>query len=359
MYKKQLIFQKFVCMLALCAAAIVFIYSLGLMTDLYDSLYSTMMNPNDLTQTDVPGSIIYYDMQGFNNTLLRVSIGLILAACLLFITNTHIRRIYYVGNYFFTCLMVAANVAAAWWAHGHLEAFKAQFLQVDFAALKEFSEMWNTAYTESTFWFDAHYAVFGLTLFASLLLVVNVIWKISVVSAEHRLLQSDGPANRAKTEAAAAERDRMRFNKNKLSANLTYIAILANVCYFINIYNSDVGAWYYRILIGASIVYNLIFMLAAFLSSEGIKNYNIRYAWLLVLLGLGQILRIFILPMQAHNSTVTIQDQAVTIMGDGQFLRVVIYLGISALCCLIAAIAGIRRSRALSAHLASLEAKTA
>ena len=58
-------------------------------------------------------------------------------------------------------------------------------------------------------------------------------------------------------------RDRMRFIKNSQSANLCYLAILLNVFYFVSIYKSDVGTYYYNILIGVSIVYNLIFMLAA------------------------------------------------------------------------------------------------
>ena len=37
------------------------------------------------------------------------------------------------------------------------------------------------------------------------------------------------------------------------------------------------GNYYYTILVGASILYNLVFMLAAFLSSEGVKNYKIGY----------------------------------------------------------------------------------
>ena len=74
------------------SSVIVFLYALGIMTDLYDSLYSTMMNPADLTQTTVPGSIVYYNMQEFNSVFLKYSIGLILLACLLYITNTHIRR---------------------------------------------------------------------------------------------------------------------------------------------------------------------------------------------------------------------------------------------------------------------------
>ena len=99
MYKKQLVFQKAACLLAIIAAAVSFVYSLGIITDIYDSLYSTMMNPNDLTQTMVPGSIIYYDMQAFNKQFLYLSIGLILLACFLFITNTHSRRKYYITNF--------------------------------------------------------------------------------------------------------------------------------------------------------------------------------------------------------------------------------------------------------------------
>ena len=84
MYKKQLGFQKIICMICVIAAAVSFVYSLGIMTDIYDSLYSTMMDPNDLTQTFVPGSIIYYDMQDFNKLFMVLSIGLLLSAALLY-----------------------------------------------------------------------------------------------------------------------------------------------------------------------------------------------------------------------------------------------------------------------------------
>ena len=59
MYKKQLTVQKILCLAAVIVSALVFLYSLGIMTDLYDSLYDTMRNPNDLSKTDVPGSIVY------------------------------------------------------------------------------------------------------------------------------------------------------------------------------------------------------------------------------------------------------------------------------------------------------------
>ena len=89
MYRKQMKLQRIFCIFALIAAACVFIYSLGMLTDLYDSLYPMMRNPDNLEETDVPGSIIYYDMQPFNQQFLHFGIGLILCAVLLFLTNTN------------------------------------------------------------------------------------------------------------------------------------------------------------------------------------------------------------------------------------------------------------------------------
>lgn len=190
MYKKQMTLQKIVCLLAIIASALVFIYSLGVMTDLYDSLYSTMTDPSDLTKTTVPGSIVYYDMQGFNDAFMKAGIGLILLSCLLFLTNTQVRRKYYIGNYTATALQVIANVAVAVWAHIQLEAYKAQFLQIDFEALAKHAKRWKTLYTESTFWFDAHYAVFAVLLVVSVLLVVNAVWKSSLMKAEKALIDA-------------------------------------------------------------------------------------------------------------------------------------------------------------------------
>ena len=167
MYTKQIKCQKLLCIVAVIACAITFLYALGLMTDLYDALYSTMRNPADLTETDVPGSILYYDMQDFNRSLLKFSIGLILLACLLFLTQTHARRKYYVGNYAAVGLNVAANI---------------------FEALKKHAKMWKTAYVDSTFWFDAHYVVYALLLAVTALLLVNLIWKIRLMKAEQRLI---------------------------------------------------------------------------------------------------------------------------------------------------------------------------
>lgn len=188
MYKKQMIFQRIVCYALLAASALVFLYSLGLMTDLYDALYSTMRNTNDFTDSSVKGSVIYYDMQPFNALFTKASIGLILVSLVLFLTCTHSRRKYYIGNFVSVLLSTVCNACVSVWALGRIFAYKKQFLQIDFEALKEHSEMWGTLYTESTFWFDASIFVFGFLLLCTVLLIVNFILKINLMKAEKQLI---------------------------------------------------------------------------------------------------------------------------------------------------------------------------
>lgn len=190
MYKKQLLIQKLLCLAAIIMSALVFLYSLGIMTDLYDSLYKTMPNPDDHTETYVQGSIVYYNMQGFNQQFLKYSIVLILLACLLFITNTNVRRRYYIGNYISIAAFVGWSVYLSFDCHRYIEIFKARFLQVDFEKLKEFAERRNDPkiYNTSTFWFDIHYLVFGLLLVVCILLVLNCVWKVLLMKEEKNLL---------------------------------------------------------------------------------------------------------------------------------------------------------------------------
>ena len=149
--------------------------------------------------------------------------------------------------------------------------------------------------------------------------------------------------------------DRMRYTKNTTSSRLAILAIVFDVLFFISLYKSDVENYYYTILIGASIIYNLVFLLATFLASEGVKNYQTSYSWLLLALACGQIIRIFIYPMQAHSTEIA----GARVMGDGQFIRLIIYLVLSAVCLAAAAVINWQKSRALTAHLASLEAANA
>jgi len=195
MYKKQMVFEKITCMFALISAAVLFIYSLGMMTDLYDSLYLTMTNPNDLSQTSVPGSIIYYDMQPFNKSLLHAAIALILIACLLFVTNNHVRRKYYLGNYVSSILYAVAAVGISIWSHIQIAGFKNQYLTtIDFDALKEFAELWSLKYNDSTFFLDLHYVPMILCIVSAAMVLYNLYWKKNMMDHEKAALAATGEA---------------------------------------------------------------------------------------------------------------------------------------------------------------------
>ena len=154
------------------------------------------------------------------------------------------------------------------------------------------------------------------------------------------------------SEDRATQLDRMRFTKNTTSSRLALLAIVFDVLFFISLYKSDVDTYYYSILIGASIVYNLIFMLATFLCSEGVKNYQVSYSWVMMILGAGQILRIFIIPMDAHKTLI----KNAPVLGDAQFIRIVMYVALCAAALFAGALINLQKSRALSAHIASLKA---
>lgn len=190
MYKKQMTFQRIVCLAMLIACVVVFVYSLGLVTDLHDSLRNTIRDHENLDNSSVTGSRVYFDMQPFNRSFTLYSIILLLLNLLLFVMGTNSRRKYYIGNYVSIAIASIGNIAMTVWALPQILAFKQQFLNINFEELKAFSERRNSLYTESTFWFDIGFGVFGLLMLVTVLLIINMILKIIVMKEEKRLIGS-------------------------------------------------------------------------------------------------------------------------------------------------------------------------
>lgn len=92
--------------------------------------------------------------------------------------------------------------------------------------------------------------------------------------------------------------DLMRYKSNKLASSLALLAIIFNCLYFCLLYSfrdKFFGTW----RLGVSVILTLIVLLVTFLSSEGIKNYNKKYAIALLILAVVQIIRMFGLPLEA------------------------------------------------------------
>ena len=186
MYKKQMILQRIVCYALLVAAALVFIYSLGIMTDMYDSKFAYYAE--DIENPMVAGTEIYYIMQEFNKSLTTTGIGLILLALSQFLFQNHNRRRYYIANYITVGVNTVAVVGASVWALNNIFTYREMYLQVDFESLAQRAEIMKFYWTDSTFWFDISTWVFGILLVATLLNVINLVFKIVVMSAEKKLI---------------------------------------------------------------------------------------------------------------------------------------------------------------------------
>lgn len=186
MYKKQMILQRIVSYLVLGAAALVFVYSLGLMTDLFDSKFN--FYAEDIESPMVAGTEIYYLMQGFNQQLTKAGIGLILLALTLFVFQNQNRRRYYIANYITVGVNTVAGILVSVWALSNIFDYRTQYLAIDFESLKFFSDMLGFTYIESTFWFDASVVVFGVLLFSVVMNLINLVWKVSLMKAEKKLI---------------------------------------------------------------------------------------------------------------------------------------------------------------------------
>ena len=151
------------------------------------------------------------------------------------------------------------------------------------------------------------------------------------------------------------KKDRMRYTKDSFSSTLLILSIVFDCLFFVSIYQSDVGNYYYNWMIGVSIVYNLVFLLAAFLASESVKNRKDGYTAIIVVLGIIQIARIFILPAKAHAATALVNGVEVAVMGNGQYMYVVGCLVASAVCCFVAAVTSAKNNKILADYMASIE----
>lgn len=166
---------------------------------------------------------------------------------------------------------------------------------------------------------------------------------------------------------ALIKKDRLRFTKNKLSSGLALLAIVFDCLYFVSVYSSDVGTYYYNWQIGLSVLYNLVFLLVAFLSSEGVKNYKLSYSYILMLVGGLQVVRIFFIPLNAYNTTdptLTVDkvadliakgERVPSVMDDFQFWYCAICLVASAALCVIAGVVAMIKTTTLNKYQAELE----
>ena len=155
-----------------------------------------------------------------------------------------------------------------------------------------------------------------------------------------------------KEERKAIKLERMIYTKDKLPSWLALLAIICNVLFFVSIYRTNLSA-YYNYTIGLSVLTNLLFMLASFLCSEGVKTYKKSFGIAMLVLGAIEIGRIFFFPLK--GITTIESTTGAHIMSTAQFTRTVIYLSLAASLLIAGGIISILNSLTLEKTLKAKE----
>ncbi|MBE6104065.1 MAG: hypothetical protein IIY51_00485 [Erysipelotrichaceae bacterium] len=148
--------------------------------------------------------------------------------------------------------------------------------------------------------------------------------------------------------------DRMRYVKDSGPSNLAILAVVFDILYFVLIYKIN-NEFFYNYSIGVSVVINLLFMLFGFWCSIEVKNYHGKFGYLMIALGIVQIIRIFVYPMSAHGAVTIVDGNNVQVMTNTQFISSIAFLVASAACMVFGGLLSMKNSKTLQNHLASLE----
>ncbi len=145
----------------------------------------------------------------------------------------------------------------------------------------------------------------------------------------------------------------MRYRNDSIPFYMNILAIVFNAVYMILLLSNDLvkanfdGAWAPGgYLVGADILYNIVFMLFCFLAAEKTKAYLPKWFILPGILAVTQTIRIFASTLQFHSAGQLI---------NGAFIASMIVLVLSVACLVVGSVVSYINSRKLRAYLKSLE----
>lgn len=195
--KAQMKFQKIMCLVMLLVGALSAIYCFIYCTGPLANIGVTLSKKDGLPDYDAvfgPAQELYVDVQPFNTALLILSIVMIVAAAVLYITATNKRRNYYISNYVATGLVCGVDVAVSLYVFIQNSIFLGRFnnLMSDPVISGEFKRISESRpdveYVTSTWTFALGYVVYIIVIAACAALIFNLIWKIKLMKGEKMLL---------------------------------------------------------------------------------------------------------------------------------------------------------------------------
>ena len=204
--KAQMKFQKWMCLVMIIVGALgllyAFCYMSGSMAELGNK-QNLLPRPGNKYQSAFVAAngkydaLLFNEIQGFNTLMMYMGIVMILLAVVLYITACHKRRNYYVSNYVATGLCAGGNIIISFVLIIMNASWRSKFLNIDFAAWKNLYDThpnYTVHYGESTLWFDLGFVVYGLIIVASVLLILNLVWKVLLMKGEKKLLANENLA---------------------------------------------------------------------------------------------------------------------------------------------------------------------
>lgn len=198
--KAQMKFQKWLCLAMIIVGALALLYAFCYMTGSLSELGQSInklpsggRKSKFVAHNNMNDALLYDEIQPFNTMMMYFGIVMILLAIVLYITACNKRRNYYVSNYVATGLCAGGNIIMSFVCIIMNAHWRSEFLKVDFASWKALldNKLIEPHYSESTAWFDVGFAVYAIIIVASVLLILNLVWKIMLMKGEKKLL-SDG-----------------------------------------------------------------------------------------------------------------------------------------------------------------------
>lgn len=201
--KTQMKFQKYICLIMLILSALSLVYAFfylsGSMAELGQNRKSDPSSAEQFVPTFEPaegkyGYRLFEDIQPFNNTLMYCGIVMVFLAVFLYITACNKRRKYYITNYIAIGACAGTNIVMSIVLMAINASWRSKFLNVDFDAWYKVNEIYiqnmpeSAHYSESTLWFDLGFVVYALIIVASIVLILNLVWKILLMRGEKKLL---------------------------------------------------------------------------------------------------------------------------------------------------------------------------
>lgn len=153
--------------------------------------------------------------------------------------------------------------------------------------------------------------------------------------------------------------DITRFKNNSLASNLVLLSLVFECLYFLAAYSHNGGTYrppmtyysgtrqddyLYTIEIGVSVVLNLAILLSVFYASVKIKAYDKTFCYVVWVVAVIQIIRIFIYPVQAYGSFVGNAFSSSRYFSAGELIWLIFCLVASAACLIAAGAIGLTKA---------------